>query len=174
MKIKVRRLSQTGTLAVYAAALLLLVGALSAWLGQQVLDPVRFVDLHAKGSSILATPRAFFKTPSIGGKVGQAIAIPVSMDTNGGDLSTISAEIRYSPLDMSMTLGETEKGICNAYTKLEHDTVSGIFTVTCTAPTTGGSQVSPFLTFIATPLREGGLPITLVGRSSDYAVLTIQ
>lgn len=165
---------QIRVLILAAAVLLLTIGGLAAWLGREVLNPLRTVTLTSTGSSILATPRAFFKTPALAAHVGQAINVPVYLDTNGGNLNAISATFEYNPVDMTVDLGTTTNSICSAYTNREHDTVIGKYSVTCTAPTTIGGQISPFLTFVVTPRRPGGLPVELLGRSSDYGVITAQ
>lgn len=161
-------------LVIKAAVLLLAIASIAAWLGRDVLNPIRTVTLTASGNSILAASRTYFKTPAIGATVGQPVNVPVYIDTNGGSLASISAEFHYNPVDMSVALGSTTGSVCSAYTRRDHDEISGKFVVSCTAPTTVGSQVAPFLTFIVTPRRPGGLPIELVGRSSDYGVVTAQ
>jgi hypothetical protein len=165
---------QMKVLLITAGLLLLSIGGLAAWLGREVLNPIRTVTITSTGSSILATPRAFFKTPALAGTVGQPINLPVYLDTNGGNLNEISATFEYNPVDMTVDLGTTPNSICSAYTNREQDTVAGKFSVSCTAPTTNGGQIAPFLTFVITPRRSGGLPVQLLGRSSDYGVITAQ
>lgn len=161
-------------LMIIAGVLLLGVGGLAAWLGRDVLNPVRTVTLSATGPSKIIESHAVFKTPSVSGGVGQPINLPVYLDSSGGSVTTISAEIQYSPVDMSMELGSTAESVCSAVTRQQHDVVGGRFIVQCAVHSTNGGQIVPFLTFVVTPRRAGGLPVELIGRISDYAVVTAQ
>jgi hypothetical protein len=165
---------QLKVLMIVAGALLVTISIFASLLGREVLNPLRTVTLSATGDSILAFPRPFFKTPALVGSIGQPLAVPVYIDSNGGNLTSVSAQIRYNPLDMSIALGETARSVCNAYTRKDHDEISGSFSVTCNAPSSVNNQISPFLTFIVTPKHTGGLPIELVGRTNDYGVITAQ
>ncbi|HSI20963.1 MAG TPA: hypothetical protein VLA04_04695 [Verrucomicrobiae bacterium] len=165
---------QAKVLLITAFLLLACAGGLASWLGHIVLDPIRNVQVTATGSSIYAEPRTLFRNGGYLAQVGQPVAIPVGIDSNGGSLGNITADFQYSPLDMSVGLGATGNSICNAFTSREHDTVTGRFVVSCTAPTSTGGQVAPFVTFIVTPLRSGVHPIKLAGRLNEYAVITAQ
>ncbi len=166
--------TQTYALAGAALALLLLAGGLATWIGHPVLDPVRLVDTVATGSSILTEPRAIFKQAAVSGSVGQPVFVPVYIDSNGGSLASISATLQYNPTDMSVEFSTGAASICSQYTHKEHDEITGTFSVSCTAPTRSGGEVVPFLTFVVTPRRVGTLPMQLLGRSSDYAVVSVQ
>lgn len=158
-----------------AAALVLFLGtgALAAWTGSLVLNPVRLVTFRASGSSVLAEPKAFFQSASLSGSVGKAVSVPVMVDSNGGSLAAIATELRYNPLDVSVSLDTAAPTVCSQVTDQMHETVAGRFLVSCTAPTTT-VQVAPFVTFSVTPRRGGVLVLQLIGRSNDYMVLRIE
>jgi hypothetical protein len=109
------------------------------------------------------------------GSVGQPVAVPISVDSNGASLASIQTELEYNPLDMQVALSPNALGLCRAILAQTQDTVNGSFSVTCTAPSGGNTtRTTTLITFTATPLRPGILPLHVVGRSSDYGVIAAQ
>lgn len=157
-----------------AGLFLLIAGSTAAWLGQMVLDPARLSDVTAEGSSTLTEPHAFFSSHVLNGKGGETIQVPVSIDSNGGSRSTITADLYYTPTQ-AIVQADFTGSTCAAVTKREQDELAGHFSVSCTAPSGAGTkQVEHFVTFLVTPYKAGSVPLTLEGRRSDYAVILAQ
>jgi hypothetical protein len=162
---------QLRALTLIALILLIVAGGLTTWITKPVLDPKRTVTIVASGSSTLAEPKAYFRGNYFTTQVGQPVMIPVWVDSNGGSLAKITAELKYNPADFTVSMGQSTGSICSAFTRRDQDPLAGRFTIECTAPTSTRSAVAPFVAFSVTPAHAGSLPLTLIGRYGDYAVV---